>query len=164
MLPLEYRESPTYSGYLVRSDGSVIGRSGKVLKPCPDGAGYSKLVMCLPGNKRKTIRVHVLVCETFHGPRPFGHAVAHADGDRSNNRADNLRWATYTENEADKRAHGTAARGERQGLSQLTADKVREIRTRAAAGETQRSLAHAFGVCKASIQTAISGKTWGHVA
>jgi hypothetical protein len=37
--------------------------------------------------------VHRLVCVAFHGEKPtIAHVVEHIDGDRGNNRADNLRW------------------------------------------------------------------------
>lgn len=44
-------------------------------------------------------RLHVLVCEMFHGKRPTKHhQVNHIDGDRSNNKASNLEWVTAKEN------------------------------------------------------------------
>lgn len=39
--------------------------------------------------------VHILVAEAFLGPRPGGmEECRHLDGDKLNNRADNLRWGT----------------------------------------------------------------------
>ena len=44
-------------------------------------------------------KVHIMVCEAFHGPKPFPKAVViHADEDGENNREDNLRWGTQKEN------------------------------------------------------------------
>lgn len=44
-------------------------------------------------------RVHILVCETFHGTKPFEDAVVmHIDDNPQNNRADNLQWGTQKEN------------------------------------------------------------------
>lgn len=49
--------------------------------------------------KGRTHRVHVLICEAFHGPKPFPEAVAmHLDEDGSNNRASNLGWGTQKQN------------------------------------------------------------------
>jgi hypothetical protein len=49
--------------------------------------------------KRKTYKVHVLVCEAFNGPKPFPKAVVmHDDEDGSNNGPDNLKWGTQKEN------------------------------------------------------------------
>lgn len=45
------------------------------------------------------IKIHQLVCEAFHGPRPFLKAVViHQDEDATNNHKDNLRWGTQKEN------------------------------------------------------------------
>ena len=50
-------------------------------------------------NRQKPRKVHQLVCEAFHGPKPFpGAVVIHIDEDGLNNRADNLRWGTQKEN------------------------------------------------------------------
>ncbi|QDP54003.1 MAG: putative uncharacterized HNH endonuclease [Prokaryotic dsDNA virus sp.] len=44
-------------------------------------------------------KVHQLVCEAFHGPKPFETAVViHKDEDALNNRPENLKWGTQKEN------------------------------------------------------------------
>jgi len=49
------------------------------------------------GNKRKKVRVHRLIAEAFL-PNPSNKpTVDHADGNRQNNAIENLRWATYSE-------------------------------------------------------------------
>ena len=48
----------------------------------------------------KTYKVHQLVCEAYHGQKPFPTAIVlHLDEDPSNNRPDNLRWGTRKENQ-----------------------------------------------------------------
>lgn len=54
-------------------------------------------------------------------------------------------------------------RGEHHVLSKLTDDKVREIRRRAAAGESVRDLGRAFSVHYMTIKSAVDRKTWRHV-
>tara|TARA_R100000541_G_scaffold16895_1_gene26562 strand:+ start:1873 stop:2298 length:426 start_codon:yes stop_codon:yes gene_type:complete len=45
------------------------------------------------------LKVHQLVCEAFHGPRPFLTAVViHKDENGTNNNKDNLKWGTQKEN------------------------------------------------------------------
>lgn len=49
--------------------------------------------------KGKSHKVHQLVCEAFHGPRPFdGAVVMHMDENPANNRPSNLSWGTQKEN------------------------------------------------------------------
>ena len=55
--------------------------------------------------------VHKLVALAFHGPRPSpAHEVAHGDNDVSNNRPDNIRWATVLENKEDYKKTGATYR------------------------------------------------------
>ncbi len=133
-----------------------------VLKQLHDQkTGYFFVCLCHQ-NKKLRRSVHSLVAAAFHGPRPSRkHVVAHGDGSRKNNRPSNLRWATYQENEADKLKHGTRCRGEKQHLSKLTEEKVREIR---ASPMSVRALADKYGMDKSSIYDIRGGLTWKHVA
>lgn len=74
---------------------------GKILSIC-----YNKRVeVCeihlRKNNKRKCFKVHRLVAEAFlENDDPTNKTtVNHIDGNRKNNRVDNLEWATYSENE-----------------------------------------------------------------
>jgi hypothetical protein len=47
----------------------------------------------------KNQRISIMVCDAFHGPKPFPKAVAmHRDDDPTNNTAGNLFWGTQKEN------------------------------------------------------------------
>lgn len=51
------------------------------------------------GPRQKPRKVHQLVCEAFHGPKPSPQAVViHIDENALNNRPENLRWGTQKEN------------------------------------------------------------------
>lgn len=58
-------------------------------------------------NKRKGIRVHRLVLETFIGSCPNKMIACHKDGNKKNNAAKNLEWNTNSNNQLARRAHGT---------------------------------------------------------
>lgn len=78
-------------------------------------AGYH--VVHLYRDDVRTVRtVHSVVAEAFIGPRPEGHDVAHWNGERLDNRAANLRYATRSENHMDKRRHGTSRLGKKRGV------------------------------------------------
>lgn len=148
-------------GYLVDSAGRVRGPSGKVLK--------LKLTKGYPSfsrDKPSLVYVHTLVCEAFHGPRPSAiHQVAHWNGDRQDNRAVNLRWATPAENAEDAWRHGTfplrpGGAGERNGHARLTWQVVDAIRAEAAAGASQRSLAQKYGIGKSQAHNIVACKQW----
>jgi len=56
-----------------------------------------------------TKRVSRLVCEAFHGPKDSSFHAAHINGKSTDNRAENLYWATPKENIHDQIRHGTFA-------------------------------------------------------
>lgn len=149
--------------YFVGRDGSIVSPAGVLLKAWPNDAGYP-VIGIYPHGKCWPIGVHIIVCETFHGPKPDGMEVAHEDGDRGNPHADNLRWSTHVDNIADKIRHGTSQCGERSGVAKLTESDVRAIRADAAAGKALRSIAAAYRVTPQNVRYIVQRKTWRHVA
>ncbi len=81
---------------------SSRSRKGSVRRVCGLQVSLSK------NNKVIGRSIHQLVMETFVGPR-IGEFpdCCHWDGDPLNNRLENLRWDTHSNNEADKERHGT---------------------------------------------------------
>lgn len=58
---------------------------------------------------RVTKYVHALVCSAFHGPKSDPKLqVRHLNGDRLDNRPENLRWGTCSENMHDRVRHGNS--------------------------------------------------------
>lgn len=113
-----------------------------------------------------TTCVSGLVALTFHGPAPAGHVVRHRNGVNDDNRADNLRYGTRSENEHDKRAHGTALLGERHHQSKLTAAAVDQIRKRYQRGSREHgsnAIARDFGVTGSLVRYILRGEIWTHI-
>lgn len=76
--------------------------------------GYRSVgITAEPGGRARTHLVHRLVCHAFHGdpPSPEHTDVRHLNGDKLDNRAENLAWGTRSENMQDVVAHRTAAEG-----------------------------------------------------
>lgn len=141
---------------------------GRTLKPKPHNAGY--LVACLYGSDKPSYRlIHTLVLEAFVGPRPDGVVAHHIDGDKHNNRLDNLTWFGNGENIAHAyRVLNTASRnrpkGELHGESKLTAEQVLEMRRMYATGEySQTTLATKFGIVQPHVSRIIRGESWAHL-
>lgn len=77
------------------------------LRPEEKDDGYQRVTLSLNG-KRLREYVHRLVAYTFHGsPTDPKMEIAHLNGERDDNRSDNLAWKTHAQNEADKINHGT---------------------------------------------------------
>ena len=70
-------------------------RGGGISHGCLTSSGYCQVVICT-----RNFQVHRLVAYAFLGPPPSEAAwqVNHIDGNCSNNRIDNLEWATRSEN------------------------------------------------------------------
>lgn len=155
------------ANYTIRADGTILGPSGKQLKPWLGSNGYLTISIYRGGRIRQVF-VHALVCEFHHGPRPtVTHQVRHLDGDKLNNAATNLAWGTPKQNHEDMDRHGRRVdnRGERAGQAKLTWERVAEIRERyAAGGISVRALAQAYGVSGRAIHKVLTGATWRSVA
>lgn len=105
---------------------------------------------------------HIVMCQLVHGDRPSeDHVAAHScgNGHKACVHPKHLRWATRSENEADKHLHGTKGVGADSHLAKLTEDDVRRIRTLGSV-MTQRGLGRMFGVCHSTIARILSGRTW----
>jgi hypothetical protein len=129
--------------------------------PCVDKNGYRRVSIWEPPD-RLHLGLHVLVCKAFNGPPPFsGALVRHLDGDPLNNVASNLAWGTHRENAADARAHGTIARGRRNGHCRLTEEDVRGIRRALRSGSTQAAVGRPYGVNQSTVSKIARGERWG---
>lgn len=168
-----WREIPGLRDYEVSSHGRV--RSFRALGPGARRAthprpiatwlreGYPAVTLQVGPGKRRALNIHILVAAAFLGPRPEGHQVAHNDGDKLNNRVDNLRYATPTENAHDKRVHGTDILGERNGRHKITAAQVHEICALYRTGLLQREIGELFGIAQAHVSSIIRGQSWSHL-
>ena len=134
---------------------------GRILKQSTNNkAGHLSVSLAARGvNCKRT--VHRLVLEAFVGPCPPGMECCHENGDGGNNLAENLRWDTHRNNEADKRRHGRINRGNRNGGAKLSKADVRCVRLWLSKGYTQRVIARAFDVCQPSISHINTGEKWG---
>jgi len=133
-----------------------------IMKATKVGA-YYRVQLCRRG-KRRHITLQTLVLSAFVGGRPHGMAARHLNGDPSDNRLENLAWGTYAENEADKRRHGTAVRGEDSVGAKLKNNDVVEILRRCSAGERKVDLAKEFGVSVGNIYRINKGQAWRHIS
>lgn len=94
-----WRAIPGYNEkYAVSNLGEVRSiRMGKMLKQRVDRAGY-KSVRLTSNGVTKTLLVHRLVAETFIPRLPRQKVVNHLNGNKTDNRLENLEWTTHKEN------------------------------------------------------------------
>jgi hypothetical protein len=114
--------------------------------------------------KGKSHRICRLVLEAFAGPCPEGMECRHLNGNKCNNSLDNLCWGTPKENQADRIAHGTSNRGERNPQAKLTEANVKDIRQHHKGGlYSQKELAQMFNIDPSTVSYIITRKNWNHV-
>ena len=99
-----------YLNYQVSWWGRVTNtKTGRILKPGTSGPGYL-FVMLSKNGKVKIHYIHKLVAREWVPNPEEKKCVDHRDGDRTNNHFENLRYATYSENNRhrSKRANTTS--------------------------------------------------------
>lgn len=108
--------------------------------------------------------VHSLVLKTFLGPRPRGMVAAHLNGDKRDNRIENLVWCSQKENHSHKIKHGTHQFGEKHGSAKLKEVEVIEIKKLSRAKIFSYSqLAKIFKIKKPTIAAIMTNRIWRHV-
>ncbi len=154
----DLRTVPGFGGmYSVTADGRVWSvRLQRFLNPSRHSQGYREVRVTQDGVK-KTVLVHRLVALAWV-PNPCPESwkcVNHLNGDKTDNRVENLEWCDHGMNQRHAvatglnkptDAHREAAR--RMGLAtrSLSEDQVREMRQRHASGQTVVSIAREFSI------------------
>lgn len=90
----------------------------KKLKPAKDNTGYLSVVLCKDG-KTKTFRIHRLVAQAFLLNENNYKVVNHIDGNKLNNRVENIEWCTYKENSIHAVKNNLIKSGEQSPASKL---------------------------------------------
>lgn len=166
-----WRSIPTAPGYEASSLGRI--RNAARMRPLSLNSnpqtGYLQFTTSSDG-RRKTHTVHRAVCAAFHGNPPSPkHQAAHGNGDRADNRAVNLRWATRSENMRDSMRHGTwnrvpftRSRTVSPRPPKLSEGQAREIRAlRGQMGQTE--VGRRYGVSRGAVESIWSGRSWRHL-
>lgn len=107
---------------------------------------------------------HRAMCFLVRGNPPSQkHEAAHSCGNGHLGcvNPNHLRWATRSENLADRVEHYGGNRGARHGNSKLSTEVVRDILSRIRCGELQSEIASQFGVNQTTVSKIKRGVLWG---
>ena len=169
-----WKDIPEYEGIYAISDSGEVKRlcdaslgavkAGRVLKPRPLKTGYLRINLCKNGTI-KDFLIHRLVLITFVSPPPFEKAqVNHINGNKSDNRIENLEWVTQSQNvqhSYDQLGHH--GRGETNHMTHFTKQDVLKIREMARGGMGYAAISKNFDVTDSAIKKIVLGKSWGHI-
>lgn len=125
----EWRPIPGFPIYEASDEGQI--RRARVLRMGPQNRnplsparhhrGYLQVTLTREDGKRVSVHVQRLIAAAFHGAPEAGAQARHLDGNPTNNRAENLKWGTASENTRDQVRHGTH-RSTRRGAAAVCAN------------------------------------------
>ena len=160
-----------YKNLLVSESGILKNAITKTeYKLNKTGKGYLGVYVYLGSRKNgKLFKIHKAVAETFI-PNPYNLPVInHKDGNKLNNRIDNLEWCSRSQNTKHAWDNNLIDRnrfiGTNNHRAKLNPEKIMFIRQKYIPYNKDfgmRALARQFGVDKEVIKDILNKKTWQH--
>lgn len=165
-----WKDVPGYERiYEVSSLGnirSLVSNKGirrtKILSPSKSGRRYKSAVLYKDG-LRTEVALHRLICMAFFGPSE-GKQVNHKNGDRFDNRIENLEYMTAQENTAHGRRILGKCVGEKNGGAKITEKDVRDIRRRfELCASSFASMGRQYGISEVQVARICKRQIWKHI-
>ena len=164
----EWRPVKGYEGIYSVSNAGRMRRDlfpVKLMTPTLNNCGY--LVVCLyyKGAKRKQVGVHRIILQAFQDPPDGRNQVNHKNGDKTDNRLENLEWCTLQENiiHAFRVLGRKAPRGMDAGGSKLADIDIVVIRRLLELGVWEKHVGALFGVSQTCINKIKQKRNWAHI-
>jgi hypothetical protein len=150
----------------IRANGKPMTAGFKKLAQHKHCTGYMTVSYCRH-NRHVNTRVHKLVALAFLGERNPGMQVNHKNGDKTDNRLENLEYVTGLENVR----HAREVLGHKGGPSRynpvphrkLSENDVLEMRRARRNGDTINAISRRYGVSSATGRMAILGETFKYL-
>lgn len=148
---------------IIKSNGTKVFLNGQLLTLQYDSKNGRPMVRLYDSKtkKGKTIKTHVLVALTFlsNGERPEGMDICHNNGDVTDNRVENLRFDSRSNNQIDILKHTNKC-----AAGKLSIEQVVEIRRAYKEKEiNQHQLAKKFKVSQGNISEIVNRKLFDYI-
>lgn len=150
---------------LLKATGKKITYNvrGRLLNPKASVLGYFKYGLYRNSVGRE-IWGHALVMMAFVGPRPDGLVINHIDGNRGNNRLENLEYTTQLENMRHAVRTGLLKNsGEDNWNAKATEAQIRTAYFFLLLGNTRGEAAVKSGLTVDQVREVQQGKCWKHL-
>jgi len=150
--------------YAISSHGRVKSIKRRLIKKQSIKWEYYSINLWRNGNTWCK-RVHRLVAEAFK-PNPENKPqVNHKDGNKLNNRASNLEWATRSENTVHSFKNGLQkkAKGELNAMAKIKESDVLEIRRLRKEGNKLKEISVLYGISFKTVSKIINHQRWSHI-
>ncbi len=148
------KQEVRFWSYVERTDDCWLWRGGI------SSTGYGNFGVRVSPTRVQNHAVHRLAFALLRYPIPRGSVVMHSCDVRTCVNPAHLALGTQAANVADRDVKGRTARGDRNGNSTLTWDRVRAIRAALRAGATPTTLARCYGVHRDTIYLIRAHLTW----
>lgn len=129
--------------------------------------GYGRLIVgSRKDGTRRSDSAHRISYQLYNGEIPDMMEVCHKCDNRCCINPSHLFLGTHQENinDREKKGRNNPPRGIKNAKTKLSESDVIQIRTAHLAGKSFGKLAEEYGVCKKTIQNAVSGKNWAYVS
>ena len=140
-----------------------MDKTGKMKTRNKGDTDYQIINFMKIDGKKKTYRLHRLVLMAFD-PRDDMDSleVNHKDGNKKNNKLENLEWCTSSENQihAYKTGLQKPRRGSASNLSKLSEDDIKKIFELREQGYTQQQIADVVECTRSNISYILNKKSW----
>ena len=162
-------QNEKYPQFSISNHGNLKNeKTGTIYKKTRIKSGYFTVCVSLGNKKKKNIKIHRAVAETFI-PNPDNLPVInHKDGNKLDNWVDNLEWCSRKYNVQHAYINGLAKAvcNERNGSAKLTKNDVLYIRNNYIPKDPEfgcRALARKFKVCHKTITQIFHKQTWRNI-
>lgn len=132
----------------------------KVLKPLTLTKGYKGVRLYYEPHEAHTKKIHRLVAEYFIPNSLNLPQVNHKDGNKSNNRVENLEWCSNDFNMNHAMEKCLILQGENRPNSKCTNESLKYLQDLIDCGFTLKQLSIVYGVQKQVIINIVRGKTY----
>jgi hypothetical protein len=164
---IEWKEIPGFPSYFASSDGRIMSakRNARTIRRLDlADNGYYRITLCFNGFTVKH-PVHRLIALAWIGSPPSEkEQINHINGNKTDNRPENLEWCSHMENQR----HWCDVLGKKRVGNELPWAKLDPAKVAAIRAEypnsSGRKLAKKFAVNRTTIMRIVNNKTWGHVA
>lgn len=150
-----------------KGDFYTKGSYSRILKPCLDKKGYSRVYLSKNG-KDKTLRIHRLVALAFISNPNNLPQVNHKNNIKNQNNVENLEWITNLNNMRHAWKNGfknnNHLNGEKSHFAKISEELVRKIKKDYIPYKFgPRRLSQKYKIKEGCICPIIYGETWKHI-
>ena len=165
---------PSYPGYEASNLGQIRSWCWTINKHHCEMANFPKLKTigvndngyCIVGiGHSANRRVHVLVAASFIGPKLPGMDVNHIDGNKQNNRVDNLEYLSRSDNHRHAFKLGlakspfTGVHGDAHRNTKISDADVKLLKEKFSKGVSRRTLATQYGLSYYTVWDITTGRS-----